>query len=334
MAETEELAEAPVEEASATEPTEAPAEEAPPAEETPEADQRAEAIDPADAMDELLADEADDLDLDIDEPETPPKGQEPPTEGKEPPAEAPLSEASPPPVEPAPVEPTVPVEAPPPEQAPPPAPEEAAPAAEPEGPAPTMEDLRTQYQANRGELEKIVATQHYNLNEEQVTRMDDGDPTVISEMMAKVYMDAVTGSVAHMITHLPHMMESMITSRDSNATHEKAFFDAWPQLNAASHSETIGKFGQAYRQVNPTASAADFIRDVGASTLVALGIPPTAIGAETPAQGGNGGIPSEPQPKPFVPGGTGRGGAAPLDQLGPYEALAEEMAFEELDLDK
>lgn len=334
------IEEAPVEAPPAEAPAEeAPPEEAPPVEETiPEADQRVEAEDPADHMDELLADEADDLDLDPEPapPETPPEGQVPPTEGEQPPAEAPPSEGEQPPAPDAtkPAETPPPAEAPPPEQAPTPPPEEAAPAEAPE-PAPTMEQLREQYQANRAGLEKTVATGHYGLNEEQVNRLDDGDPQIIPELMAKVYMDALTGSVAHMITHLPHMMESMIESRDTNATNEKSFFDAWPQLNAAAHGETIGTLGAAYRSVNPTASAEDFIRNVGASALVALGIPPTEIG-DAPAQGGNGGTTpvSGPQSAPFVPGGTGRGGSAPVDQPSPYDALASEMEAEELDLDR
>ena len=110
--------------------------------------------------------------------------------------------------------------------------------------------------------------------------MDEGDSTVISQLMAKVYMDAVTGSVAHMLTRLPGLVEQTLQSREQSGQLEQRFYNAWPALDAQKHYADVERFGRVYRQLNPTATPDDFIRDVGAQLMVALKLSPTNGGGE------------------------------------------------------
>lgn len=279
-------------------------------------------------MEAFLKDEADDLDLDpavkaVEE--TPSEGPEPEkkAEAEPKPEEAPPEVAPSPPAEPK-VEEVPPTPAPvevKPEPTPPVAPvaAPAEPAPEP-APALDMDAVRKNYQDNRQQMVDMVATEVYNLSEEQVQRLDDGDTKVISEISAKVYMDAVTASVGHMITHLPQMMHDILAGRDKTDILEKQFYDANPALDKASHGETVSKFGMAYRTLFPQASSADFIRDVGAQVMVAMQInPPGNSGTPTAV------APEAPKVPAFQPASAGGGkGAAPSPQ-NVFEVLSNAM---------
>ena len=216
-----------------------------------------------------------------------------------------------------------------------PAPEETLPdvsaAAEPEQqPEVSMKELEAQYLENRKQVEADVASTVYALNEEQIQKMDEGDSTVISQLMAKVYMDAVTGSVAHMLTRLPGLVEQTLQAREQSGQLEQRFYGAWPALDAQKHSADVERFGQVYRQLNPTATPDDFIRDVGAQLMVALKLSPTNGGG-----GGNGtgavagAVTDAPPAKPYIPAKSGSGGGRPA-QTNPFEQLAEEMLADDM----
>ena len=307
-----------------------------PAENVPEVKEPDEAAAQQQGLDDFLKDEGDDLDE-----KTPPEGQEPKEEVKEPskPAEVPPAVAPSPPAEPKPAEaapePT-PVEVKPeptPPTTPPAAPVEPTPetpsAVVPPTPAVDMEQIRKTYRENRDTLEKQVASEVYNFSEEQVEQFDSGDLSVVSNLAAKVYMDAVTGSVAHVLTFLPQLVESVLAGRDIDQTNEKQFYDANPHLDKAKHGETVGKFGMAYRSLFPNASSEEFIRDVGAQTMVALRITPAGNSGTPPSE-----EPEAPKVPAFQPASAGGGkGAAPAP-TNVFEVLADEMAAEELDMDQ
>ncbi len=255
------------------------------------------------------------------EKETKPEEEVPPVVAEAPPAE-PKLEAEPPAPAPA---------APAPEQPPPEAPA-VAPAAAPEpapavAPVASMEEIREQYRKNRSEMEANIAATVYNLSDEQVQKLDDGDATIIPEIAARVYMDAVTGAVAHMITHLPSMMESVLAGRDAHEVYEDQFYSAWPNLDRVQHGEVVDRFAAAYRQVNPNVSAEEVIRDVGAQVMVALKVPFAGNSGEPPAA-----VPlAAPVTPPFQPAKSGGGGTAP-GPTNPFDALTEDMETEDLDL--
>lgn len=302
-------------------------------------------------MEAFLADEADDLDADATPAEakteeTPPEGPTPKEEAKEetPKVEAtPEAAAAPPPAEPKPGEvpptatpPEVVVPAPTPPAAPVAAPAEPAPpspALPAEPTPPTMDEVRATYQENRKALEKQIAENVYNLTEDQVQRLDDGDASVIPEFGARVYMDAVTGSVAHMITYLPQMIQEVLAGRDAHQEWTDKFYTANPALDKAAHGAVVDRLGASYRGMYPQATPDEFIRDVGAQAMVALKVlPGNGQGALAPVVPVVAPVPKVP---PFSPASAGGGGgAAAPGSLNPFEALSEAMdPAEELNVD-
>lgn len=223
------------------------------------------------------------------EPEVPPVGAQPqPTE---------------PTPEPAPVQPT--------------AEPDAAPVVQPAEPTP-LEEVRANYQRNRDEMQNNLAKTHYAMSEEQVTRLDTGDASLIPEIAAKVYMDAVTGAVAHMLTSMPQLVQQVLDQSKTDDDFNGKFYAANPGLDPASHGVMIQQFGQAYRQVMPQASPEEFIRDVGAQVMVALRIPPPGQPPLAEAS-----IAAAP---PFIPAGTGsQGGGIVVPHINPFDALTKSM---------
>ena len=210
-------------------------------------------------------------------------------------------------------------------------PAQVAPQAEPQPPAEaptetaplTAETLTKQFAEKRSEIETLLAERHYNVPAEMVEAFETEPEKVIPKLMARVYMDAVTNSIGHVMSHLPQMIEQVTQAKEVSQKAETAFFETWPQL--AEHRDTVLKFGQAYRQLYPGASQDEFIKNVGAQVVVAMRLPVT-----------NGVAPAAPAavaaPAPFVPASAGSppttGVTAPAN---PFAALAAEE--ENLDLD-
>lgn len=250
---------------------------------------------------------------------------------------APVVDADPgqaPAVEPAAVEPTVAAETPPaaappaeaplaeakPGEAKPEAPE-TPPAAEPPEQQPvaeTAEELQARYADWRGKAEDALQREHYLLDEATVEALETDAAAAIPKLMSRVYLDAVTASVGHVMAAMPQLIGSMVQLQRQSDEVETRFFERWPQLT--DHRDSVVRLGQAYRQVFPRASEEDFTRDVGAQTIIALRLPIEAQPAPAPA------------PVPFTPAASSPPGGRPQVKLNPFEQLAEEMAQEELDL--
>lgn len=314
VSEMETGAEAPVEAA----PAEAAAEETPESAASEEAaSEEAKAGDtpagdiPEGAIDAFLKDDEDDLDVapaDSGQAEAAKPEEKPVAEGDKPAEAEAAPEAKPAEVKPeeaAPEEPAVP------------------PAGEPPQPQPTEQELQEQYATWRTGAEDALAKGHYLLDEKTVEALEDPENAakVIPTIMARVYLDAVTASVGHVLAALPGLITQMNEVQRQSDKTEKAFFEAWPQL--VKHRPDIIRLGTMYRQVFPNASETDFIREVGPQAIIALKIPMEAPEAK----------PSTPVVKPFIPAiGAGAPAGAAQPEANPFEKLSNEMAEEELDL--
>lgn len=284
-----------------------PAEAAAPAEAEPEAKP---GDIPEGEMNAFLADEADDLDEELPADSGQAKAAEPEeapvAEGEKPAeAEAP-SEAAPAaakPEEAKPEEPTVP------------------PAGEPPQPQPTEEELQERYTTWRTGAEAALAKQHYLLDDATVEELEANAELTIPKLMSRVYLDAVTASVGHVIAALPGLITQMNEVQRQSDKAEENFFEAWPLLK--DRRPDVIRLGQMYRQVFPQASEVDFIREVGSQAHIALKIP-VAAQEVTPAA---------PAPKPFTPAVSTAPGGTPQPKANPFEELSNEMAQEELNLD-
>ena len=303
-------------------------------------------------MEDFLAEDFDKEPMDLDEPEStgeesekpagepgvkptvevkpgevPPVVEVPPVQGQEP---APVTEPTP---TPAPVVATPPVTPTPGEPAAP------APAAEPtptDAPL-TVEQLRTNYDQYRRDAEDVLATQHYALTEEQSAELAT-DPEALGKLVpriaARVYMDAVTGTLGQVLQHLPQAVEQALQTRNVASSSEEKFFEMWPQLKDPIHRDTIGQLGVAYRQVHPLATPEEFTKNVGAQAMLALQLMPGASAAP-PATNGSGvpvvaAAPVTPPPAPaFTPAGGSPPSTGKLPKANPYSDLAEEFARED-----
>lgn len=185
-----------------------------------------------------------------------------------------------------------------------------------EAPAqPSDADITKVWNDWRGETETLLAQHHYRLTEEEMALMDTSPQEVIPKMMSKVYLDAVSASLTQFLTYLPRMVRQVNEQDKVNQEAEDSFFGRWEQLKP--HKEAVMKIGQVYRQMNPAASAEQFINEVGAAAMVSLRLDPTGSKpAATPAA-----------PAAFVPAAqTPQGGvAAPKKPINPYTALNEEF---------
>lgn len=144
---------------------------------------------------------------------------------------------------------------------------------------PSESDIQQTYLNWRGQSEELLATQYYGLTPEVQAELELEPAKVIPRLMAKVYLDAMTASIGQMTMHFPRLVRLVNEQMAKENESENEFFKAWPQLKGK--EEDIHRFGKAWRQLNPAASAQDFVNEVGAGVMVALRLDPTKRGAET-----------------------------------------------------
>lgn len=289
-------------------------------------------VEEKETLQEFLADEGKtelDLDTPIEEVSREEATQEatPPQEGEEAPPEEPKPEGEgAPPEEP----PTPAVEEKPPEAAPPaeepPAETPTAPVPEP-APVLTAEQVQQQYQTWRSEQEAQLAQHHYAIDEETAKRLDEEPGVAIPQLMARVHVDSMVSTLGYVANQLPAMIDRAIAQRETRSSDEDKFFERWPTLNVEEHGEAIKLLGGAYRVVNPGATPEQFIRDVGAQTMVAFGL---ALGNTPPAE-----EPEVPAQKPFTPANASPPSSGPAPRPAGFAAVDDELfgQGDELDLD-
>ena len=157
-------------------------------------------------------------------------------------------------------------------------------------------------------------TDYYKLPEEVAEQanlqLGEGFAETFSGMLARVYLDAVAAAGQYAAQHVPPLIEARTARQQAATRDESEFFERWPQLQAAdsAHMETIYKIGSTFRQINPQASKEDFISQVGAMSMVTLGLTPEGPKPE-PAEGNV--VPLAP----YVPAAAS-GGGGPVSKQG------------------
>ena len=165
------------------------------------------------------------------------------------------------------------------------------------------------------DLEKITDDEIFEL-----ARMAMEPEKVLPKMAAQVYMTAYENIVKAISQAMPGMIQSTMATQSAVERATDEFYGKWTKLdrNNPEHNARVQRIATVYRQMNPTASQEQFIAEVGAQALMALGIPFADI-VDAPAP--------EAQQKPFVPAAPT--GAAPVraapKPMNAYEVLAEEL---------
>lgn len=192
----------------------------------------------------------------------------------------------------------------------------------PEAPAFDAEKLQADYEKWRSDAEELLATQHYNLSEEQAEQLASEPEKVIPRLAAKLHMEVMQNSVAIVMKVLPQLMQSATAAQTAEQQAVDKFYTQWPELKEY-HSEVV-RFGRAYRQLNPKATLDQMIRDVGAQVVVAnqLNVADRTNGAAAPVAPSPV-TPAAPPPKPLA--ATAKGASKP--------GAVQQTMFEQLDED-
>lgn len=183
-----------------------------------------------------------------------------------------------------------------------------------------------QYQQWRGQAEELLATQHYNLTEEQATELENEPAKAIPRLAARLHMEVLQQATAAAMRIIPSMMQEVTAVQSVQSQREQEFFSEWPELQ--SHRDDVLRFGTSYVQMNPNATFEDFKRDVGAQVAVARKVDLSA--RQTAAQQGNGQAPPSPPPQKPLSARSAGGAQAPSKPTNPFEQLDQEFErFEE-----
>jgi hypothetical protein len=271
-------------------------------------------------MNALFAADEDEEPLDPDAP-----SGEPAAEPGEP-ADA-AAQAATPPVEPA------PAPVPPQTQEAQPTPEPAQPVPTPEAPPElTPEQVHARFKQWREQGVDLLAKEHFVIPADQVEKIVDKETGMVnaqelaaasSRLAARVYMDTVTAAMGQIVQNLPALINKVLEAKTQGDAAENKFFEAWPQLKP--HRDTVFRVAQAYRKQNPAATVDQFVKEVGASAMIALRLAmPNQPAPPTPGQ---------PAPaKPFRPAAATRP-VTPAPTNGPVNPFAR-MAEEDMALDR
>lgn len=213
-----------------------------------------------------------------------------------------------------------PAPVPPPEQQPVATPEPPAAApVQPQPPQPSLEEQQAAFVAQRENAEKMLA-EHYKLPTELAEGLDPDLAEALPRMGAKIFMDAVSHTLHQVTQILPQAVQTISAQQSTQHTLEDQFFEKWPGLRE--HADTVVRFGQSYRQLNPHASAEQFMEEVGTAVSVLQRVP--LPNGEQPAA-----APVEPTAPKFQPAAKAapRGGNAKSDNM--FTQLDSELFADE-----
>lgn len=147
--------------------------------------------------------------------------------------------------------------------------------------------FRQQYEETRtqalAELQEI-----YALDEETIAEFETNPGQVLSNLAARIALDVTQTALSTMQARLPVLMQQQTDYDQRAAAFTEVFFEEWPDLKGEDALPTVRRLGEMYRQQNPSASPDEYIRDVGAMSMVALKKDPTRRaptdpGSEVPA---------------------------------------------------
>lgn len=127
----------------------------------------------------------------------------------------------------------------------------------------------------------------------------------LPRLAAKVYLDAVAAASSAINAVLPNVIQNITRSQVEHSKAEDEFFSAWPQIDRSAHRAKVIEVGKSWRAVNPQAPKEQYIREVGALTALALGLPLQAATVSAPAAA------PAPRTPPHVPITTSAPRAAP-----------------------
>lgn len=217
-----------------------------------------------------------------------------------------------------PATPAVPPAAPP--ATPPAAATPPTPAPPPPQPGPSNEELQQQRDSYKAEL-----TRAYTLTQEQADQALTQPEEVLPALAAEIQLRTSEAITRGLLQVLPQIVQQVMKTQEISAKGEEEFFSQFGDLRDEAGRQAVLAIGQAFRQLNPNASKAEFIAKVGLSARVALGR----------HVDGGAGAPAAPAPNlapPPPPAAPGGGSQAAVPASGPtnkFTKLFEELLTDE-----
>lgn len=188
-------------------------------------------------------------------------------------------------------------------------------------PEKTREQLIEDQQKWFAEAEQQLADTTFKLEDEVAEGFDTGVPEVISKLMARTFLQSTQAASMAIMQVLPQAIQQLRQNDERATREEDAFFSTWTKLDRKNeaHRNTIQQIAVSHRTAHPQMPAEEFIKQVGATAMVALGIP-----FDQPAE-------EEPAPKPNPPVAKGGPGGAKTKPLSPFDEFVEESLVEDID---
>lgn len=157
----------------------------------------------------------------------------------------------------------------------------------------------------------------YSFPEAQQVEVNGNPAQFLPKMAAQLHVQVLESAVAGLAATIPNLIEQVLARRDTTSQVENEFYAMWPQLDRknASHLETARNLLTTIIQTNPKITKDAAMKQAGAATLLALGIPLEKAPAATPT------------PAVFSAAAQGAGGPTPARQVpqNPFEALSREL---------
>jgi hypothetical protein len=150
---------------------------------------------------------------------------------------------------------------------------------------------------------------NYQFSEEEALGLQTEPEKVIPRLAAKLHAE-ILGDVMRQIQQtVPNMIQGVQASNTRETKAKDEFYGAWPELR--SHEDKVIAVGKMFREMNPTASPQEAIKQIGRLTMVALGKDVAVQNAPPP-----------PAKASFQPAATGRV-ASPAPAKSEWEQLIE-----------
>lgn len=162
-----------------------------------------------------------------------------------------------------------------------------------------------------------VASTVFALRPEELTALEQDVAGMVPKLLAKVLVTAQQQTLSQLGRFMPMMIQrhQEVIQRHTASVNE--FYKAWPAIDQTKHDLVVREMGARYRQMNPNATTAQMIKDLGPFVMMRVGIPLTG---QTLAPAKAAPVAAAVQ-TPFVPAGPGSVGLNAPAEAGQYDYL-------------
>jgi len=189
-----------------------------------------------------------------------------------------------------------------------PKPEPAAPQATPQAPTDELpspsqpSEIAAYMQKHAEALTEVLVQKHFNLSLEEAEALEAEPAKMVPKLLAKSFIASQTAMLNHLTRVIPAMIQAQQAVSKARDESVNQFYSRWKDtgMDQAKHDATVQRLARMYRQMNPDASRAQMIEDVGLMVIAAEKL----NGAAKPASAGNG---ASPKPVAFTPAPAGVG---------------------------